>query len=107
MIDRMLEDVLVVEVGNYLTAPFATSMLGDLGAEVLKIESPDGDITRGVGPKVNDMSAYFASINRNKQSMTLNLKSEDGKKIFRDIIDEADILVENLKSGTMDRFGIG
>ncbi|WP_096391820.1 CaiB/BaiF CoA transferase family protein [Halopenitus persicus] len=107
MEQKLLENITVVEVASFLTAPFATSMMGDLGADVIKVESPAGDITRGVGPKVGGMSAYFASINRNKRPVTLNLKSDEGKAVFRDIVEQADVLVENLKAGTMDRFGLG
>lgn len=102
-----LKDVSVVEVASFLTGPFATSMLGDMGSNVLKIEPLQGDTTRGVGPSLGGLSAYFSSINRNKRYMTLNLKSDEGITIFKNLIKEADVIVENLKAGAMDRLGIG
>ncbi|MGQ0569155.1 MAG: CaiB/BaiF CoA transferase family protein, partial [Armatimonadota bacterium] len=84
-------------------------MLGDMGARVIKIETPDGgDDTRSWGPPfINGESSYFLGINRNKESLTLNLKHLDGQEIMRRLIVRADVLVENFRAGTMDRFGFG
>ncbi len=84
-------------------------MLGDLGARVIKIETPEaGDDTRAWGPPfVNGESAYFLGINRNKESLTLNLKHPDGQEALRRLVRRADVLVENFRAGTMDRFGFG
>ena len=84
-------------------------MLGDMGADVVKVERPEaGDDTRGYGPPfVNGESAYFMSINRNKRSLTLNLKHPEALQILRQLIETADVLVENFRPGTMESFGFG
>ena len=104
-----LEDLLVIDLTRALAGPYCTLMLGDLGARVVKVETPDGgDDTRGWGPPfVNGESSYFLGINRNKESMTLNLKHPDGQEILRRLLRQADVLVENFRAGTMDRFGFG
>jgi len=104
-----LEDLFVIDLTRALAGPYCTVMLGDLGARVIKIETPDGgDDTRGWGPPfVNGESSYFLGINRNKESLTLNLKHPDGQEIFRRLVGRADVLVENFRAGTMDRFGFG
>jgi formyl-CoA transferase/CoA:oxalate CoA-transferase len=98
----------VVDLTRVLAGPFCTMQLGDLGAEVLKVESPEGDDTRAWGPPfVEGESAYFMSINRNKQSLTLNLKREEGKAILWRLLEGADVLCENFRPGTMARLGFG
>jgi CoA:oxalate CoA-transferase len=83
-------------------------ILADLGADVIKLEMPGrGDDARAFPPHINDESAYFMSLNRNKRSITLDLKSETGKRLFRDMIGKVDILVENFRPGTMARLGLG
>ena len=83
-------------------------ILSDLGARVIKIEAPEtGDDSRKFGPFVKDYSAYFMSLNRGKESIALNLKNEDDKKIFEKILSKADILVENFKPGTLEKWGYG
>jgi CoA:oxalate CoA-transferase len=83
-------------------------ILADMGAEVIKIERPSyGDDSRHFGPYVNGESAYFMSINRNKKSITINLKHEKGKEIFREMVKDADIVIENFRPGTMKRLGLG
>jgi len=82
--------------------------LGDLGAEVVKIENPSGgELTRHFEPSVGDISGYFAALNRNKESMTLDLSDTEGQELFLDLVETADIVVENFKPGTVERFGIG
>ncbi len=102
-----LEGIRVVDLTRILAGPYCTMMLGDMGAEVIKIEHPDGgDDTRGWGPPfLNGVSAYFISINRNKKSLTLNLKDERGKEILRDLIRNSDVIVENFRPGTLDKLG--
>ena len=79
-----------------LAGPYATMLLGDLGAEVIKIEQPGtGDESRNFGPFKNGFSLYFMSVNRGKRSVTLNLKTERGRAIFKQLLDQTDILVEN------------
>ncbi|MGH2375629.1 MAG: CaiB/BaiF CoA transferase family protein, partial [bacterium] len=104
-----LDDLLVVDLTRALAGPYCTLMLGDLGARVIKIETPEaGDDTRAWGPPfVNGESAYFLGINRNKESLTLNLKHPDGQEALRRLVRRADVLVENFRAGTMDRFGFG
>jgi CoA:oxalate CoA-transferase len=83
-------------------------ILSDLGARVIKIEAPEiGDDSRGFGPFIDDYSAYFMSLNRGKESIALNLKNEDDKKVFEKILAKADILVENFKPGTLEKWGFG
>jgi formyl-CoA transferase len=97
-----LASVRVVEVGNFMAAPFCTMQLADLGADVVKVENPDGgDQVRTTGPFLDGESSNFVRLNRNKRSLALDLKSPTGKEIFRKLIAGADVLVENLRPGTM------
>ena len=103
-----LKDLLVVDLTRVLVGPYCTMILSDLGARVIKIEAPEiGDDSRGFGPFIDDYSAYFMSLNRGKESIALNLKNEDDKKIFEKILAKADILVENFKPGTLEKWGFG
>jgi len=104
-----LADLLVLDLSRVLAGPFATMMLADLGAEVIKVERPDrGDDTRQWGPPwAGDESAYYLSVNRNKKSITLNLKGEKGREIVRELASQADVLMENWRVGTMKRWGLG
>ncbi len=104
-----LDDLTVVDLSRALAGPYCTMMLADLGARVIKVETPDGgDDTRGWGPPfLRGESAYFMSINRNKQSVTLNLKHARGLELLRRLIARGDVLVENFRPGTMDRLGLG
>jgi len=103
-----LEGIRVVDVSRVLAGPFCTMILGDLGAEVIKVEAPGGsDDTRGWGPPyAAGESAYYLCTNRNKKGITLDLKKEEGKRIFLRLIREADVLVENFKVGTLARMGL-
>lgn len=103
-----LEGLKVIDLTRILSGPYCTMTLADMGAEVIKIESPKGDDTRQWGPPfVEDESAYFLSVNRNKKSIVLNLKEDKGREIFLKLIKDADIVVENFRPGTIDRLGIG
>jgi CoA:oxalate CoA-transferase len=103
----VLENVRVLDLTRVLSGPYCTMMLADLGAEVIKIERPGaGDDSRSFGPFINGESAYFMSINRNKQSITLDLKKAEGKEIFLKLVDKADIVVENFRPGTMEKLGL-
>jgi CoA:oxalate CoA-transferase len=98
----------VLDLTRVLVGPYTTMILADLGAEVIKVEFPGiGDDARHYPPHVNGESAYFMSLNRNKRSMTLNLKSEAGKLVFLDLVQKVDVLVENFRPGTMERLGFG
>ena len=103
-----LKDLLVVDLTRVLVGPYCTMILSDLGARVIKIEAPEtGDDSRKFGPFIKDYSAYFMSLNRGKESIALNLKVEQDKKIFENILSKADILVENFKPGTLEKWGFG
>ncbi len=98
----------VLDLSRVLAGPFAGMILCDLGAEVVKIEEPGrGDEARGIGPFKDEVSLYFMSVNRGKKSITLNLKHPHGLELFLQLIPHADILIENYRPGTMDRFGLG
>lgn len=102
----MLEDITVLDFTRNLAGPFCTMILGDMGANVIKVEIPPyGDDARKIGPFVHGESTYFLSINRNKSGITLNLKSEEGKRIVRRLIERADVIVENNRPGVMERLG--
>jgi crotonobetainyl-CoA:carnitine CoA-transferase CaiB-like acyl-CoA transferase len=104
-----LDGVVVLEIGAFMAAPFATMHLADLGARVLKIENPatGGDPVRATGPFVEGESSPFARLNRNKESVGLDLKHPEGIAAFRKLAERADVLVENLRPGTMRRLGLG
>ncbi len=104
-----LDGVLVVDLSRALAGPHATMMLGDLGARVIKVEAPGrGDDTRGWGPPfVGDESTYFLSANRNKESIALDLKDPDDREVLLRLVDRADVLVENFRTGVLERLGLG
>ncbi|EOP74674.1 hypothetical protein KOW_02729 [Bacillus cereus VDM006] len=104
-----LHGIKIIDLSRVLAGPFCTMILGDLGAEVIKVENiGNGDDTRGWGPPfVEGESAYFLCANRNKESLTLNLKSEMGKDILKKLVSHADIVVQNFKPGTLERMGLG
>src|SRR3970040_1674993 len=105
----LLEGIRVIDLTRVLAGPFCTMLLGDLGADVIKVEVPGrGDDTRQWGPPFTPQgeSAYFLSANRNKRSLTLNLKSEQGLKILRELIASGDVLIENFRAGTLEGWGL-
>jgi formyl-CoA transferase/CoA:oxalate CoA-transferase len=104
-----LNDLLVVDLTRVLSGPYCTMLLADMGARVIKVEQPGrGDDTRAWGPPfVGEESAYFLSINRNKESLTLDLKHPDGRRVLERLLDRADVLVENFRPGTLARLGLG
>lgn len=102
----LLKGVKVVDLTRFLSGPFATAILADLGADVLKVEAPGGDPTRAFRPRIDDMSGYFGSVNRGKRSITLDLKSADGLDRLKREIATADILVDNFRPGVMARLGL-
>ena len=104
-----LSHITILDLSRVLAGPYATMTLGDFGAEVIKIEQPGrGDDSRHWGPPFTDggQSAYFLCTNRNKRSLTLNLKTDAGQKIFRQLAAQADVVVENFKAGGMERLGL-
>jgi formyl-CoA transferase len=103
-----LDGVTVLEIGAFMAAPFATMQLADLGADVIKVEhSIGGDPVRQTGPFLGTESSPFVRINRNKRSVALDLKSPDARRAFLRLVERADVLVENLRPGAMDRLGLG
>lgn len=102
-----LEGIRVLDFTWFLAGPYATMILADLGADVVKIEAPErGDPSRAAGPFINDVSAYFLSVNRNKRSIVLDLKKPEGRECAAQLAARADILVENFMPGTMARWGL-
>lgn len=106
-----LDGVVVLDLSRALAGPHAGQMLGDMGARVIKIENPNGgDDTRGWGPPFvgdDEISTYYLSCNRNKESLTLNLKDADDAEVFRRLAAKADVMLENFRPGVMDRLGFG
>ena len=107
-----LQDVRVIDLTRMLSGPYCTMLLADQGAEVIKVESFDGDTTRGHGPYREDdpgheFGGYFQSVNRNKKSIVLDLKDAQACEVIRRLVKTADVLVENFRSGVMERLGLG
>ncbi len=103
-----LAGVTVLDLSRILAGPYCTMLLGDLGAEVLKVEPPSGDDARGWGPPfAAGESAYFLAVNRNKRSLCINLKHPSGRDLLRRLTEKADVLVENFRPGTLERLGFG
>ena len=105
-----LQDIVVIDLSRALAGPHAAMMLGDMGARVIKVESETGDDTRGygppfVGPEDEPISTYYLSCNRNNESITLDLKSDDGRDVLERLIRAGDVLIENFRPGVMDRLG--
>lgn len=105
---KPLAGIKVVDLSRFIAGPYCTMKLGDMGAEVIKIETPErGDDSRALGPPfLNGESAYYMSFNRNKKSVTLNLREEKGKEILRKLISEADIFIENFRIGVTEKMGL-
>lgn len=102
-----LSGIRVVDFTQVVAGPFSTQLLGDMGAEIIKVESPDGDRARTIGATPGGFSNSFFNINRNKKSLVINLKHPDGKKVIEGLLKTADVLVENFKPGTLERLGFG
>jgi formyl-CoA transferase len=103
-----LKGVRVLDLTRVVAGPYGGSILGDFGADVIKIEVPGkGDDARGYGPYRNGESMYYANLNRNKRGITLNLKTDEGKKIFKDLVKKSDVVLENYRPGVMDKLGLG
>lgn len=106
--EKPLTGVRVLDLTHAYSGPFCTMHLADQGAEVIKIEVPGkGDQSRNWAPFKNGSSGYFAYINRNKYGITLDLKSEEGKSLFKKLVAQADVVCENFRVGTMERLGLG
>ncbi|BCJ86849.1 CaiB/BaiF CoA transferase family protein [Effusibacillus dendaii] len=105
---RALEGLIVIDLTRVLAGPYCTMLLGDLGADVIKIEGPGGsDETRTWGPPFKgDQSAYYLTANRNKRALTLNLKDPEARDILREMVRTADVLIQNFKTGSMEKWGL-
>ena len=106
-----LSDLRILDFTQALAGPYCTMLLADLGAEVIKVEPPEGDMCRKLGPRPKDdegcdYGGYFASINRNKRSIVLDLKLDSGVNAALKLVDTVDAVVENSKAGVMDRLGL-
>lgn len=103
-----LDGITVIDLSRILAGPYCTMLLAELGARVIKVEPPDrGDDARHYGPFVNGKSAYFQSVNRGKESIALDLKAPDDRAIFEQMLETADVVVENFRPGTMEKLGYG
>jgi hypothetical protein len=98
----------VIDLSRVLGGPFCSQFLGDHGADVIKIEPPQGDETRGWGPPfVKDTASYFIGVNRNKRGVALDLSKPEGRAVLFRLLETADVLLENFKTGTLERWGMG
>lgn len=102
-----LAGIRVLDLSRVLAGPFCGHLLSNLGAEVIKVEDKKGDETRMWGPFTKDLSDSFLALNFNKRGMVVDLKTEEGRRIIRELASRADVLVENFKTGTMEKFGLG
>jgi crotonobetainyl-CoA:carnitine CoA-transferase CaiB-like acyl-CoA transferase len=106
--DQPLKGIRVLDLTRVLAGPYCAMLLGDMGAEVIKVEEPGkGDDTRGWPPFAGGESTYFMSVNRNKKSVTLNLKAPEGRDLLKRLAKKSDVLLENFRTGTMDKLGLG
>ena len=105
---KPLEKLVVLDLTRVLAGPYSAMMMGDFGANIIKIEQPEvGDDSRAFGPFVGKESAYYMSLNRNKRSMTLNFKEQGARDLFKEMVKKADVVLENYRPGTMEKFGLG
>lgn len=103
-----LQGIRILDLTRVLAGPYCSMIFADMGAEVIKLEIPGrGDDSRKYVPQVNGESSYYMNLNRNKKGITLNLKSEEGKEIFKELVKKVDILIENFRPGTMEKMGLG
>ena len=102
-----LSGITIIDLSRILAGPYCTLLLAELGARVIKVEAPQGDDAREYGPFTNGKSTYFASVNRGKESIALDLKAPSDRDIFERLLDKADAVVENFRPGTMERLGYG
>ncbi len=107
--ERVLDGIRVIDVTRFFAGPYCGMLLGDYGADVIKVESLEGDTQREQGPPFvgKDLSTGFMAANRNKKSIAINLKTEEGKEIILDLIKKADVFIENFRNGVADRMGLG
>src|SRR6185369_13260592 len=104
---RDLEGVLVISLEQAVAAPYASCKLADAGARVIKVERPEGDFARGYDSLVEGESAYFVWLNRGKESLCLDLKSDEDRRLLLDMLEQADVFIQNLAPGAAERLGLG
>ena len=102
-----LSGITVIDLSRILAGPYCTMVLAELGARVIKVENPDGDDARRIGPFIEDRSAYFMSLNRGKESIALDLRDEKDRNLLHKLLEKADVLVENFRPGAMEKLGLG
>ena len=103
-----LQGIRVIDITSMITGPLCSQQLGDLGADVIKIEPTHGEISRWMSPPQNaGLTGFYTQMNRNKRSLCVDLKSEAGKELVLKLVDKADVVIENFRPGTMDRLGFG
>lgn len=102
-----LEGIKILDLSRYLPGPFATQFLADFGADVIKIEEPGGELGRALPPFTGGIGTRFCSVNRNKKSITLDLKKDEARKIFMKLAESADVIVDQFRPGVMDKLGLG
>ena len=108
IISYALNGIKVLDLTRVLGGPYATQILADHGADVIKVESKIGDEVRGWGPPfINDMASYFINVNRNKKSIAIDLTKKEGKELILEFLKSCDVLIENFKTGTMEKWGLG
>ena len=100
-----LSNIVVLDLTNVLSGPFATQILSDLGAEIIKVEKPDGDDSRKFGPFINKRSSYFISLNRGKKSIIIDFKKEEDKKLFKKLLAISDVIIDNFRPGILEKYG--
>lgn len=106
--DGALTGLKVIDLSRVLGGPFAGQILGDHGADVIKVEPPAGDETRAWGPPFREGTAsYFLGLNRNKRGIALDLRRPEGREVLMRLLEDADVLLENFKTGTMEKWGLG
>jgi len=104
----LLEGIVVLDLTRVLAGPYCGTLIADMGATVIKVENPiGGDDSRSMGPFINGNSVYYANFNRSKLGCTLNLKTPEGKEIFKELVKKADVIIENYRPGTMKKLGLG
>ena len=105
---KALEGMKVIDFTQAFSGPFCTMQLADFGADVIKVERPNlGDQSREWAPRKDGYSGYYASINRNKQGLALDIGTDEGQEAIKRLLKDADVLVENFKVGTLEKFGVG
>ncbi|KDE97351.1 hypothetical protein Y900_029330 [Mycolicibacterium aromaticivorans JS19b1 = JCM 16368] len=106
--ESLFDGLTVLELGHVIAAPFAASLIGDFGAQVIKIEDPgSGDMLRRSGPRKDGVPLWWKSAARNKSSVAIDLRLPEGQALVRKMVERADVVIENFRPGTLERWGLG